>query len=449
MGQAGLSEFPKSEHASESGLTRRELLVTGAGVVAGAAVGGLVGYGVSPKGQETVSSGTTKTPIRIGAAYPLTGGSAGDGLEMLHGLQLGVEMLNSQGGVVGRQLEIVSDDIESDLAPDKITMVVQRLVTQKKVSVVFMGYASLTNSEFRVPAQSGVPLIHSNAFSGNTEFVAKDLKQYGMVFEACPTEVNYGLGFADFMANLQATGGWVPKKKTAAILTSQDPYSVGIARVFRDAVQKAGWQVPLYETFAAPLSEWGPMLAKIRQIEPGIIFHADWIVGDLATFTKQFRAQPTPSLLYEQYGPAVPEYLDLTGNAADGVIWSTVIGVLPDALGDEFVKRFAGKFGAKPGWSAAGAQYDAVMLWANAVGGPGDPSDYPKVVARLRTEVFRGVCGSYHFNSRDQACLAYPEQTRDPSLGMPHLTFQIQNQQQIVISPDPYTQGAFKLPAWL
>ena len=32
---------------------------------------------------------------------------------------------------------------------------------------------------------------------------------------------------------------------------------------------------------------------------------------------------------------------------------------------------------------------------------------------------------------------------------MAHLTFQIQNGQQIAISPDPYTTGKFQLPAWL
>jgi branched-chain amino acid transport system substrate-binding protein len=37
----------------------------------------------------------------------------------------------------------------------------------------------------------------------------------------------------------------------------------------------------------------------------------------------------------------------------------------------------------------------------------------------------------------------------DPSLGMPHLTFQIQNGKQVLISPDPYAIGSFQLPSWL
>jgi branched-chain amino acid transport system substrate-binding protein len=45
--------------------------------------------------------------------------------------------------------------------------------------------------------------------------------------------------------------------------------------------------------------------------------------------------------------------------------------------------------------------------------------------------------------------MPYPDFTPDPSLGMPHLTFQIQNGEQVLISPDPYTTGKFELPDWL
>jgi hypothetical protein len=32
---------------------------------------------------------------------------------------------------------------------------------------------------------------------------------------------------------------------------------------------------------------------------------------------------------------------------------------------------------------------------------------------------------------------------------MPHLTFQIQDGEQVLIAPDPYTTGKFQLPEWL
>ncbi len=32
---------------------------------------------------------------------------------------------------------------------------------------------------------------------------------------------------------------------------------------------------------------------------------------------------------------------------------------------------------------------------------------------------------------------------------MPHLTYQIQDGKQVLLSPQPYGQGAFALPAWI
>ena len=43
-------------------------------------------------------------------------------------------------------------------------------------------------------------------------------------------------------------------------------------------------------------------------------------------------------------------------------------------------------------------------------------------------------------------CIPYPDDTADPSIGMPHLTFQIQDGQQKIISPEPYTTGKFQVP---
>lgn len=45
--------------------------------------------------------------------------------------------------------------------------------------------------------------------------------------------------------------------------------------------------------------------------------------------------------------------------------------------------------------------------------------------------------------------MPFPDVVSDPSLGMPHLTYQIQDGKQVLISPAPYTGGDFKLPSWM
>jgi branched-chain amino acid transport system substrate-binding protein len=60
--------------------------------------------------------------------------------------------------------------------------------------------------------------------------------------------------------------------------------------------------------------------------------------------------------------------------------------------------------------------------------------------------IHRGTTGSISFKSH--AGLAYPGQTKDPSLGQAHIIVQLQDGEHKVISPEPYTNGKFQAPPW-
>ena len=70
--------------------------------------------------------------------------------------------------------------------------------------------------------------------------------------------------------------------------------------------------------------------------------------------------QPTKSLVYQQYAPSIPQYLQLAGDSANGVLWSTVVGILQDdPIAQPFIDTFTGQVRiTPPGFSNAGDQYD-------------------------------------------------------------------------------------------
>ena len=88
-------------------------------------------------------------------------------------------------------------------------------------------------------------------------------------------------------------------------------------------------------------------------------------------------------------------------------------------------------------------------IWAQAVGVAGDPYDFDKVNALHQGDPVPRCLRRVHFNRTGLTCIPYPDDTADPSIGMPHLTFQIQDGQQKIISPEPYTTGKFQVPSWL
>lgn len=440
---------------TRGGQVSRRQLLTGAGAAAlgGLVIGGVGGYAIGSSDDDDGGTGTgTGTDgggsggtIKIGSASPVSGAYSGDGQEMTRGQELAVAEINANGGVLGRQLELVVADVE-DLAPEKMVNAARRL-TNEGVAAVFSGYTSTTSAEYDVYAEFGAPMFHLNTFQPNADYVADN--QIDNIYHSCPTEVWYGPGFIQFMQRIIDSGAWTPSSESAAIVTSNDPYSITIAKTVRTGLEEIGWEIPVYEQVTAPLSEWGPVLSKIRQEPPGLIFHADYIPSDLASFQQQFRSDPTPSLMYQQYGPSIPEYLELAGADADGVIWSTVIGTLPDETGDAFKEAYQQEYGAQAGLSQAGGQYDLVHVWAQSAAMAGDPSDFVAVNANLKRMLYRGVSGTYRYKPEELTAIPFPDAVNDPSLGMPHLTFQIQAQEQILVDPDPYVQGEFQLPGWL
>ena len=432
------------------GVSRRSF-ITGIGVagVAGLAVGGAAGYLAAPKDSSSGGGGGSASgeTIKVGLVAPVTGPYSGDGQEMQRGAELGVEAVNQRGGVNGRQLELVVADV-ADLSPELYVKAAQRLTGEVGVAAVFSGYCSNDSAEFPTYAQAGVPMFHFNTLQANVDYV----KDNGItnIYEGCPTEIWYGKGFVPLMQSWIDAGLWTPSSKTAAVVTSNDPYSISIANAVQEDLGKIGWTTPIYEEVTAPTADWGPVLTKIRANPPGLIFVTDYIAGDLASFATQFATSPTPSLLYQQYGPSVPEYLELAGDAANGVVWSTTIGVLPDAVGEAFKELYRAKYNSEPGLSQSGCEFDIVQMWARTANQTTDPFDFPTVNKLLKEAIYRGTCGTYLFVPGELSVPPYPDQVNDPSLAMAHLTYQIQDLQQVCVSPTPYNSaGKFQLPPWL
>jgi branched-chain amino acid transport system substrate-binding protein len=386
-------------------------------------------------------------PIKIGAALPVTGFLASDGQEMQRGLEMAIEEAKASG-IVGGNIELAVVDTE-EMGPERIVTAFRRLIDEEQVDAIIIGYAVGTGPEYDIVAEAGIPYMHVATYEATAKLVRENREKFWMVFQGDPTEVWYGTGLPGFFQNLIDTGQWTPANKTAVVINSDNPYSILIADLFIEGIQELGWEVPVREQVVTPVSDWGSVLSKIRDTQPAIIVNTNYTPSDLATFTKGIVEDPPPALLYEQYGPSIPEYLELAGSAANGVIWSTVIGVLPDEIGNGFRQRYQDRFGEPPGFSNAGSEYDMVNIYLRAVAMAGGPQDRRKVADNIAAMIYRGVCGTYRFMPDDLTVPPYPAEFNDPSVAMPHLYFQIQDEAHRVIGPAPYIEAEFQLPPWL
>lgn len=431
------------------GASRRNFLKSiGAGSVTSAAIlAGLNG----------VAEAQTEDPIIIGAPLQLTGPGAADGIEFQRGLELAAEEVNSLGGVLGRPVKIVAADTQSG-GDDLITSAGQKLIDADGASALIAGYnfgsqVALQN----VAADASIVYMHADTARAHTELLKGDPDKYWGSFMYCPSEIFYGYAYLDFIKRLEETGQYKAPNKKIALVTGPITYSINIANSIKEQAEKYGYEISLYETVQAPTSEWGPTLAKLRADQPGYIAVTHFFPQDQAQFMIQFLTNPTNSLIYLQYGASLAAFRDLAGDASEGVLYATSIGVLADEIGQAFSEKYLAKFGEKASPNGGAQTYEALHLFAQAAamaGGVGkayEDEQNRKVAARLKSSIFRGPTGAIRFDPVAQQAMSYPVQTNDPSLGMAHIFSQIKTSKEngSIISPSPYEKAKFELPKWI
>jgi branched-chain amino acid transport system substrate-binding protein len=417
------------------GITRRELMRTSLAVgVGGVVVGAGVGYAAGKGGTRTGDSATSAGgggEIKVVGIFPLTGFIAADGKEMRNGTVMAIDEINEMGGLLGKKLRYVEIDDKDSLAED-IPTAFNRAVDVEKPDVVISGYHLGSGPEFDILANAGRLYYNVNTQQRWVDRYTKDPAKYWSIFQTDPTDTMYGKGFALWLDNLVKT----------------DPYDAWIAQNFGEKIKELGWTVTAKESFAASkVADWGPLLSKARQDPPGILFTTDYSPAGNASMAKQFAANPIPTLLYQQYGPSVPEYMNLAGDAANGIIWATVLGRVPDQMTKDWMAKYKAKFGAEPGWANAPGNYDTTWFWAKSVALAGTATDYKRVAQASERLIHRGITGSLRMVNH--AGVAFPGETNDPSLGQAHIIVQIQNKEHRVISPVPWSDGEFQQPRWL
>ncbi|MGC2810501.1 MAG: ABC transporter substrate-binding protein, partial [Bradyrhizobium sp.] len=411
--------------------SRRNFLLKGSLIAAGALTG-------LPALLSSINGGARAAgaAIPVGQAGPTTDFAAPDGIEFKNGLTLACEEINALGGILGRPLEPHFENT-GQMGDAANVQAVQRLIDRHSVHAVLNGYNVGGGTAIQeVIADSDIIYVHYDTTIAHNNLVRSNPQRYWGSFQGDPAEYWYGPGLLKFLQQLEDRGDWKRNNNKMAVILSAGVYSANIANAIKEKAGEFGWQISLFETVNVPNSEWGPTLAKIRQDPPAMIAVTHFFPADLAQFMLQFAPNPTPSLVYMQYGPSIPAFRDIAKETSNGVLYATVVGALQDEIGIAFEKRYKAKFGANAGHNSGVQPYEGCYVWATAAalaGGTGEPGGVEqnkKVARHMRAMIWRGVAGVTRFIPGEQAAYTYPTQTNDPSLGMPHQFLQIQDYKQ-------------------
>jgi branched-chain amino acid transport system substrate-binding protein len=382
-------------------------------------------------------------PIRLA----VVAAQIADHTDYLAGATLAVEEINAAGGVRGRQIKIEHHDC--DILSIEGVQAGFRAVADSKpdaIGCAFVVVARQTSLE--ALGDYKAPYLSGDTNMDLLIFAKKNRDKYWNYFEVDPPEVYYGRMFPKFLDSLAAGGVWKPTNNKVHIIREQNNYNMQIAKEVIETLPSSKFQLAKISDIQYPMQDWGPVIQAIKQEGAGVVMLDYWVGAEEAAFCQQFIADPVKgALVYIQYGPSQPEFLNVAAGAAEGTVWSTVLGAYADAQGMEFRKKYQAKHPGVIGLCYTGSAYDTVNILKNAWTNV-DPSDFKGMADYIRTHPYRGVDGAVDLNNEYQAALHYPLQTQDLSKGMAQLYFQVQDGQHKIIAPDVLAESKFRAFPW-
>lgn len=399
----------------------------------------------SPGGDE--SEGDEEGNIVIAAAMPLTGPYASDGEEMDQALNMAVDEFNDDGGLLGRQIELVTCDV-AGLEVDAIQACGERLLGENPDAVI-TGYdnSGVNTHTFGV---GDMPYLHAVTMRQAVEPVIENPDEYSNVFQYDPSDRDYGTNAAENLPQIAEALGFDETNRSVAIITTDYAYNTEGANTFEQEMRDAGYEIALKEVTGFGVEEWGPILSQIEQAEPAYVTFWNLDPADASRFMNQWNRQfgndGINSLVYMQYTPSIPEFLELTRGNADGLLWSTVIAP-NNEVGEElgpYTERWVERFGSEPLSIHAYVVRDAFEIWAQAVREADCVRCFDEINDNIRQLDYSGFAGNFEFAPLEEGQFA---QQGDDLI--PTVWSQVQDGENVQVLPDALADGEIQMPPWV
>jgi branched-chain amino acid transport system substrate-binding protein len=338
----------------------------------------------SKPGSAKNGGSTARDTIKIGAILPLSGGNAHAGASMVNAAKVAADDLNAAGGVLGRQIEIVSADDGCD--PEMATVAAQHVLAAGIVGIAG-GYCSgATIPASEVTDRQGIPYI---AMASNPAFTDRRLRT---VFRVTGRDDHQAAFAARFLAGPSGV-------RRLALLHDDSVYAKGLADLIRSANDelKLGMQVVFFDAIPPGQADYRSTLAQVKASGADTLYFTGY-QSEASVILRQVKELGLPIRLIGGDATNDPAVIESAGAAAEGYVVTTA--PLPQFLpsGEGFAHAFQQRFGQGPGpWTMY--EYDMVRVLANAIfwAGSTDPRD---IVEALRTTRYQGLTGEIFFDDK-------------------------------------------------
>jgi len=338
-------------------------------------------------------------PFRIGAIFSITGAASFLGEPQRNTARMLEEELNTAGGLLGRKVEIVIYDDESDTT--KAVTAVDRLLKRDRVPVVVGPSTSGSTLAIAPKLEAAqVPLISCAA----AKKIVQPVQRW--IFKVAASDE---LAVAKIFRDLKAHG-----LARVAILTASDAYGAGGREDIKEVAPKLGIALAADEVFGPKDTDMTAQLTRIKGTDAQAI--VVWGTNPGPAVIARNRAQLKLALpLYMSSGVASKRFIELAGpENAEGILLPAGRLLVEAQLPAEhpqkkvlanYVRDYERRF-KQPVSTFGGHAWDAVMLAAQAVRNAKAATPAAIRDALEKIKGFQGTAGEFTFSPTEHSGLS-------------------------------------------
>ncbi|MSR67196.1 MAG: ABC transporter substrate-binding protein, partial [Pedosphaera sp.] len=339
--------------------------------------------------------GSGDNVIRIGEFASLTGKEATFGISSHEGTVLAIEELNAAGGVLGKKLELLTED-DLSKAGESAT-VVNKLIARDHV-VAILGEVASSRSLEAAPIcqQNQIPMISPSSTN------PKVTETGNYIFRVCFIDPFQGKVLANFAAKT------LKAKKVAIFTDVKSDYSKGLAKYFKEGYAKSGGQIVAELDFNGGDKDFKAQLTAIKSANPEAVFVPGYYT-DAALICIQAKQLGLNIPFFGGDGWESDQLLKIGKDAFEGHYFSTHYA--PEVATEkskQFVAAYQKRWKNSNGTpklpdAMAALGYDSAMILADAMK-RARSTEGPKVRDALATtKDFDGVTGRTTINAQRDA----------------------------------------------
>ena len=202
-------------------------------------------------------------PIKIGMSMPQTGSLGAGGQAALVALRMWVDDVNGKGGLLGRKIEFIVYDDQTN--PANTPGIYTKLLDVDKVDLLIAPYGT-------VPTAPIMPLVKQRGLllMGNFSFQVNRTVKHDMWFNNSPWN-DATSWFDGFMRAGQKAGG-----KTVAILAADQEFAQNLANGARELAKKYGLNTVYDQNYPPTTADFSALIRAIRQTNADVVFVASY-----------------------------------------------------------------------------------------------------------------------------------------------------------------------------